>query len=83
LAFYDPYCRFDMNVTAPIAPNPDLIDFLQGELAVSPAAIQLGMRQARDSQTLLPMALWQYGLVTLGELNQIFDWLEQRPMPMA
>ncbi|NJN22081.1 MAG: DUF2949 domain-containing protein [Leptolyngbya sp. RL_3_1] len=70
-----------MNTIAPIVPSPDLIDFLQDELAVSPAAIQLGMRQARNSQTLLPMALWQYGLVTMGELNQILDWLEQRPVP--
>jgi hypothetical protein len=25
---------------------------------------------------LLPMILWQYGLVTLKQLDQIFDWLE-------
>jgi hypothetical protein len=24
----------------------------------------------------LPMILWQYGLVTLEQLDRIFDWLE-------
>lgn len=24
----------------------------------------------------LPIVLWQYGLVSLDELNRIFDWLE-------
>jgi Protein of unknown function (DUF2949) len=28
----------------------------------------------------LPIILWQYGLVTLSQLNQIFDWLERRLM---
>lgn len=60
--------------------NPDLIHFLKVELAVPNAAIQLGMRQANGNLALLPMALWQYGLVTLAELNQILDWLEQCPI---
>ena len=65
---------------SPTASNPDLIHFLQAELAVPTAAIQLGMRQANGSPALLPIALWQYGLVTMAELNQILDWLEQRPI---
>jgi len=24
----------------------------------------------------LPMLLWQYGLVTIEQLDRIFDWLE-------
>ncbi|MBE9076494.1 DUF2949 domain-containing protein [Romeria aff. gracilis LEGE 07310] len=24
----------------------------------------------------LPMVLWQYGLVTISQLEQIYDWLE-------
>ncbi|MGD1905356.1 MAG: DUF2949 domain-containing protein [Leptolyngbyaceae cyanobacterium] len=60
--------------------SPDLVKFLQGELALSDSAIQLGMRQANHHPTLLPITLWQYGLVNLTELNQIFDWLEQRPV---
>lgn len=54
-----------------------LIDFLQTELAVSSDAIAIGLRKAGQTTNLLPMALWQYGLVTTEQLSQIFDWLEE------
>jgi hypothetical protein len=53
-----------------------LIEFLQTELALSSDAIAMGLRQAGQATNLLPMALWQYGLVTTEQLSQIFDWLE-------
>ncbi len=56
-----------------------LLSFLETELALSPAAIALGLAQAGDTPSLLPMALWQFGLITLAELEQIFDWLEHHP----
>jgi hypothetical protein len=34
------------------------------------------MRHQPDAPNLLPMILWQYGLVTLEQLDRIFDWLE-------
>lgn len=33
-------------------------------------------RQESRFAHLMPMVLWQYGLVTLDQLNQILDWLE-------
>ena len=39
--------------------------------------IAMGMRKAEQATNLLPMALWQYGLVTTEQLSQIFDWLEE------
>lgn len=63
-----------------VSSSPELLDFLQSELAVSEAGIRLGLRHVDGNPTLLPMALWQYGLVTMAELNQILDWLEQRPI---
>ncbi|HEY9878241.1 MAG TPA: DUF2949 domain-containing protein [Leptolyngbyaceae cyanobacterium] len=54
-----------------------LIDFLRETLAVPADHIALGLRQVENSPNLLPMALWQYGLVSLDQLNQIFDWMEQ------
>lgn len=53
-----------------------LISFLQEELAVPAASIALAQRQGEQDPTLLPMILWQYGLVTLSQLEQVFDWLE-------
>lgn len=54
-----------------------LIEFLQRDLALPRSAIQLALRRGQPQQDPLPMVLWQYGLVTLAQLEQIFDWLEK------
>jgi hypothetical protein len=54
-----------------------LIEFLRDTLAVPADALALGLRRAEQTPSLLPMILWQYGFVSLEQLNQIFDWLEQ------
>lgn len=53
-----------------------LIRFLRRELSIPKAAIAVAWRQGDRAPHLLPMVLWQYGLVTLEQLDQIFDWLE-------
>lgn len=53
-----------------------LIRFLQEELMIPPDSIQIALRHEESVPTLLPMVLWQYGLVTLEQLDKIFDWLE-------
>ncbi|MEB3211137.1 MAG: DUF2949 domain-containing protein [Leptolyngbyaceae bacterium] len=54
--------------------NP-LIHFLQDELMVPERSVQTALRHPEHS-TQLPMILWQYGLISLDQLNRIFDWLE-------
>lgn len=54
-----------------------LIKFLREELALPASAIELAMRHSDHNGAQLHMILWQYGLVTLNQLDQIFDWLEQ------
>lgn len=53
------------------------IRFLHEELALPAAEIRLALRRSDQSISTLPMILWQYGLVTITQLDQIFDWLEQ------
>ena len=53
-----------------------LIRFLQEDLAVSAAAISIALRHTEQDPGPLPMILWQYGLVTLEQLDCIYDWLE-------
>ena len=53
-----------------------LISFLQSELAIPDAWIALAQRQG-ENPNLLPIILWQYGLLTLEQLDQVFDWLEK------
>ena len=52
-----------------------LIRFLQDELAIPAEAIAIASREEANLPNLLPMVLWQYGLVSLEQLDQIFDWL--------
>lgn len=52
------------------------IDFLQKDLSISAASIDVALRHREQDPGPLPMILWQYGLVTLDQLNQIYDWLE-------
>lgn len=55
------------------------IEFLQDELALSTDAIALALQKSDRSFNVMPMVLWQYGLITLAQLDQIFDWLEAYP----
>lgn len=56
--------------------NTRLIQFLQHELSVSAAEINVLLRHPELEYAPLPMLLWQYGLISLTQLEQIFDWLE-------
>ncbi|MBD2261105.1 DUF2949 domain-containing protein [Pseudanabaena sp. FACHB-2040] len=53
-----------------------LIEYLKETLAVPTDAISLGLRQAGQATNLLPMVLWQYGLISTRQLNEGFDWIE-------
>jgi hypothetical protein len=53
-----------------------LIRYLQDDLAIPKESIAVALRHEEQTPNLLPMVLWQYGLVTLEQLDKIFDWLE-------
>lgn len=57
--------------------DTQLIDFLQRDLAISSKAIAIALRHCEQDPGPLPMILWQYGFVSLEQLEQIFDWLER------
>jgi hypothetical protein len=56
--------------------TPNLIQFLQDELSISAASLQVALKHSEQDPGPLPMILWQYGLVTLEQLEQIYDWME-------
>jgi hypothetical protein len=56
--------------------NVQLINFLQDELDISPPSIAMALRYSQQERGPLPMILWRYGFVSLDQLNQILDWLE-------
>jgi hypothetical protein len=53
-----------------------LINFLQEDLAISAASLAVALRNRDQDPGSLTMTLWQYGLITLEQLEQIYDWLE-------
>ena len=56
-----------------------LLQFLQLRLGLSPSALDLGQRQAELEQAPLPIVLWSFGLLSLQQLAEVFDWQNNQP----
>ncbi len=56
-----------------------LLQFLQIRLGLSPSALDLGQRQAELEQAPLPIVLWSFGLLSLQQLEEVFDWQNNQP----
>ncbi|MEB3228745.1 MAG: DUF2949 domain-containing protein [Synechocystis sp.] len=57
----------------------NLLNFLRQDLSLSDDSLAIAERTVAnnlDHSNHLPIVLWQYGLITLEELDRIFDWLE-------
>jgi hypothetical protein len=51
-----------------------LINFLREKLEIPIEYLTMALRQSQAIPHQLPMVLWQYGLISLEQLEQIFDW---------
>lgn len=60
------------------AATAKLTEFLQTEYALSTGEIEIALRSTRQNNGPLPIVLWQYGLVTIQQLDGIYDWLETK-----
>ena len=56
-----------------------LLQFLQRRLGLSTSALELGQRQAELEQAPLPIVLWSFGLLSLQQLEDVFDWQNSQP----
>ncbi len=56
----------------------NFVKFLKEELSLSTDSINIVQRAVEDQPAPIPMILWQYGLVTLEELDRIYDWLHSK-----
>lgn len=54
-----------------------LVQFLRFELAIPASSIAMALRHREEDNGHLPMILWQYGLISLEQLDRVFDWLER------
>lgn len=55
---------------------PQVVNFLSQNLNLSDDSVQLALKQSQSDYSSLPIILWQYGLVSLPELDQVYDWFE-------
>jgi hypothetical protein len=64
--------------TAMISSTPltKLIKFLQDDLAISASSMAIVLKQIERNPGPVPMLLWQYGLVTIEQLDRIYDWID-------
>ncbi|KAI9132053.1 DUF2949 domain-containing protein [Acaryochloris sp. CCMEE 5410] len=53
------------------------INFLQNDLAISTAELNVALRRQDPSLGQLHIILWQHGLISLNQLNSAFEWLER------
>lgn len=80
----DPYLNSEPNLQFPqggdssmtAATYSRLLNFLQEDLAVSESSLAIAQKHREQDPGPLPIILWQYGLITLGQLDKIYDWLE-------
>ncbi|MGK7925259.1 MAG: DUF2949 domain-containing protein [Spirulina sp.] len=52
--------------------------FLHDDLAISDEELSIALQNRKCASDPLPMILWQYGLISLEQLQGIFDWLDAR-----
>jgi Protein of unknown function (DUF2949) len=57
--------------------DPRFLTYLQQNLGLSEAALAIATRQQQPTTTELPIVLWHYGLITLEQLGEIFDWMAE------
>ena len=56
----------------------NFVKFLKEELSLSNDSIDTVQRAVEENPAPIPMVLWQYGLITLEELDRIYDWLHSK-----
>ena len=51
------------------------LKFLLMDIGLSKSAINLGIRLSKKNKASLPITLWSYGLISIDELDRIYNYL--------
>ena len=57
--------------------NRKIISFLMDEIGLEESSIELGLRLSIKNNTPLPILLWNYGILTIEELDEFYTFLFQ------
>ena len=55
--------------------NRKLISFLIDEIGLNVSSIELGIKLSIKNNTPLPILLWNYGILTIEELDEFYTFL--------
>ena len=57
--------------------NRKIIFFLMDEIGLNESSIELGLQLSIKNNTPLPILLWNYGILTIEELDEFYTFLFQ------
>ncbi|MDC3094302.1 DUF2949 domain-containing protein [Prochlorococcus sp. AH-716-M10] len=57
--------------------NRKIIFFLVNEIGLNESSIELGLKLSIKKNTPLPILLWNYGILTIEELDEFYTFLFQ------
>ena len=57
--------------------NNNMIFFFFNEIGLKESSIELGIRLSQRNNTPLPVLLWNYGILTIEELDSLYSFLFQ------
>ena len=55
--------------------NRKLISFLKDEIGLDDSSIELGLKLSLKNNTPLPILLWNYSVITIEELDELYTFL--------
>jgi hypothetical protein len=58
-----------------IASDNPIVRQLQATFVLDPRAIAIALSHCHHNADLLPTILWQYGFISLQQLDRMLDWL--------
>ena len=58
--------------------NRKIITFLRDEIGLEKSSIELGLKLSIKNNTPLPILLWNYGILTIEELDKLYTFLFKR-----
>ena len=58
-----------------------MLHYLHDELALAENTVEAAMDRSGQEFLFLPMVLWEYDLLTLKQVDQIYDWLATAHAP--
>tara|TARA_S200000501_G_scaffold297176_1_gene283456 strand:+ start:1241 stop:1435 length:195 start_codon:yes stop_codon:yes gene_type:complete len=58
--------------------NRKILSFLIDKIGLEDSSIELGLKLSIKNNTSLPIELWNYGMLTIEELDELYTFLFQR-----